>query len=166
MRPDTVRRGADLARAAGADWVIAKLHWGDNYAPVSAEQRYWAQQFADAGYDMVVGSGPHIAQPIEFIGSMPVVYSVGNFVFGTRGRFADYEVPGLGLAVGVELSPDGVNELSVRCLLTDNEVVSYQPRPCTAEEAAAFLPTLHPDLALQDDVGVLPCRCFTRPDDG
>ena len=59
ISPATVRRGAALARAAGADWVIAFVHWGENYQPVNAQQRAAAQEFAAAGYDMVVGSGPH-----------------------------------------------------------------------------------------------------------
>ena len=88
ISPETVRRGAALARAAGADWVIAFVHWGENYQPVNPQQRAAAQEFAAAGYDMVVGSGPHTVQPIELIGSMPVVYSVGNFVFGIPGRWA------------------------------------------------------------------------------
>lgn len=164
FNPETVRRGVDLARAAGAHWVIAHVHWGDNYAPIDGQQRYWAQQLADAGYDMVVGSGPHYAQPIEFIGAMPVVYSVGNFVFGARGRFRDFAVPGLGLAVSVELSPDRAAQLSVRCLLTDNDIVAFQPRPCTPAEAQANLPILNPTMSMHGDVGVLPCGCFARRD--
>ena len=38
---------------------------------------------------MVIGSGPHHVQPIEYVGAMPVLYSVGNFVFGTPGPVAD-----------------------------------------------------------------------------
>ena len=87
LSPKTVQRGVDLARAAGADWVIAYVQWGDNYAQVNDQQRYWAQMLAAAGYDMVLGAGPHIAQPIEFIGSVPIVYSLGNFVYGDSGPF-------------------------------------------------------------------------------
>jgi hypothetical protein len=160
--PEVIQRGAEIARSAGAKWVIAFVHWGDNYTPINGEQRYWAQQFADAGYDMVVGSGPHIAQPIEFIGPMPIIYSVGNFVFGAPGRFAEYRVPGVGLAAGVELSADGAARLAIRCLRTDNAVVRYQPRPCTAAETKANLLPLHPQMAVHEDVGVLPCTCFVR----
>ena len=95
LSPEAVRRGSDLARAAGADWVIAAPHWGDSYAPVQPRQRYWAQLFADAGYDLVVGSGPHIAQQIDHIGEVPVIYSVGNFVYGTASRYASSRSPRL-----------------------------------------------------------------------
>jgi hypothetical protein len=160
--PEAIARGAETARLAGADWVIANVHWGDNYQPINGEQRHWAQQFADAAYDMVVGSGSHSAQPIEFIGSMPVVYSVGNFVFGSPGQFDDIRVPAIGLAVGVELSTEGPAQLTVRCLQSDNDVVGFQPQPCSPSEAQANLPALHPELTLHGDVGVIPCGCFVR----
>jgi hypothetical protein len=163
MTPESIRRGAELARLAGADWVIGFAHWGGNYLPIDRAQRAFAQEFAAAGYDMVVGSGPHSAQPIEYIGRMPVVYSVGNFVFGTPGRWQAYRVPGLGLALDLELGGPQAR-LAVRCLVTDNAVVGFQPRPCSAPEAQGFLPTLNPGLRLQGDVGILPCAgCFVAP---
>jgi hypothetical protein len=162
LSPEAVQRGADLARAAGADWVIAAPHWGDSYAPVQPRQRYWARVFADAGYDLVVGGGPHIAHPIETIGAMPVVYSVGNFVYGTRGRYAKLGIPGYGLSVDITLSRDRGPQVGVRCIVADNRQVSFQPRPCQPGEAQAFLPTLNSQLDLQGDIGILPCTCFSR----
>jgi hypothetical protein len=162
MDPSTVRRSAWLAREAGADWVVAFVHWGDNYAPINSAQRASAGEFAAAGYDMVVGSGPHSAQPIEFIGAMPVAYSVGNFVFGTRGQWAGTGVPGLGLVVELELAPAQTPpRLTARCIVTDNLAVDFQPRPCDPAQTQAFLPTLHPQVRVEGDVGVLPCvGCF------
>jgi hypothetical protein len=162
LSPQRVRRGADLARAAGADWVIATVHWGANYEPVDAQQRHWAQTFADAGYDAVIGTGPHRVQPIEFIGRMPVAYSLGNFVFGTPGRFKQYQLQGFGLILGLELSRSGGTRLSLRCLRTDNDEVDFQPRPCTAEQARSFLPTVHPEVIVDRDRGLLACPCLSR----
>jgi hypothetical protein len=163
LNPEAVQRGADLARAAGADWVIAVVHWGDSYQPVAPRQRYWAETFAAAGYDMVVGSGPHYSQPIELIGSMPVLYSVGNFVYGTKGSYQQRAIPGYGLTASFELSRGGPPRLAVRCIVTDNVAVGFQPRPCTPAEARAFLPTLGADLEVQGDMAVLRCGgCFGR----
>lgn len=160
MTPESIYRGAALARDAGADWVIGFAHWGGNYEPIDREQRRFAQDFADAGYDMVVGSGPHSSQPIEFVGAMPVIYSIGNFVFGTPGRWATNGVPGLGLSVDLELGGPQA-QLSVRCLVTDNVALSFQPRLCSVDEAQQFLPTLNPELDMRGDVGILPCAgCF------
>jgi hypothetical protein len=166
MRPDTVRRSVALARAAGADWVVAVVHWGDNYAPINAAQRALAADLATAGVDLVVGSGPHIVQPIEFIGRVPVVFSVGNFVFGTPGRWLRGGVPGLGLSVELQLSAAHPPQLAVRCIVTDNGVVQFQPRPCDPATTAALMPTLHPGIAVREDVGVLACPDCLRALDG
>lgn len=164
LSPASVARSADLARAAGADWVVAAVHWGKSYATVQPQQRYWAQVFADAGYELVIGSGPHLPQPIELVGSVPVVYSAGNFVYGTNGRFARLGVPGFGLAVGLELGPDRPPRVTVRCLVTDNRATGFQPRYCDAAQTAALLPTLGADLEVQGDVAVLACDCPFRPE--
>lgn len=166
LSPEAVRRGADIAREAGADWVVAAVHWGGSYAPIEAPQRYWAEQFAAAGYDLVVGSGPHIAQPIEIIGSTPVVYSTGNFAYGTNGRYAQLGVPGYGLSAGIEVSRDEGPRLAVRCIQADTQLTGFQPRPCTPAEAQAFLPTLNPQLTVRGDVATLPCApCFAPDED-
>ena len=81
--------GARRAREAGARWVVAFVHWGVNYADVVHAQRRQAALLAEAGYDLAIGHGPHVAQPVEVVGGMPTVYSLGNFVFGTPGRFTD-----------------------------------------------------------------------------
>ncbi|MGQ0574047.1 MAG: CapA family protein [Pseudonocardia sp.] len=163
MSPETIERGAAAARAAGADWVVAFAHWGDNYAPVNPAQQAAAQLFAAAGYDMVVASGPHSTQPIELVGGMPVVYSLGNWVFGTPGRWATNGVQGLGLVAELRLGRDRPAELAVRCLVTDNDVVDFQPRFCDPAQAQAFLPTLSPLLRMDGDTGVLACTdCFVR----
>lgn len=167
LSPETVQRGADLARGAGADWVIATVHWGDNYAPITPQQRYWAQLFADAGYDMVVGSGPRIARPIEFIGSMPVFYGLGHFAFQAPGRDQGAVAPVLGLLVGVDLHRASTPRLSVRCLVTDggapgDPAGADQPRLCDPATARAFLPTLNPGMVLDGDRSLVPCSCFAR----
>jgi hypothetical protein len=162
LSPEAVRRGFDLARAAGADWVIAAPHWGDSYAPVQPRQRYWAQLFADAGYDLVVGSGPHIAQQIDHIGELPVIYSVGNFVYGTAGRYTSLGLPGYGLSADVVLSQDRAPLVGIRCIVADNRQVGFQPRPCEPVEAQTFLPTLDPELDVQGDVGIMDCPCLSR----
>lgn len=153
--PETVQRGIDLARAAGADWVIAFVQWGDNYLPVNAEQRHWARMLVRAGYDAVVGAGSHTAQPISFIDGVPIVYSLGNFAFTTPGRFDSYGVSGRGLILDVELSKTEGVRLSVRCILTNNDVVHYRPRLCGARESARFLKTVSPGIVMDGNQGTL-----------
>ncbi len=153
--PETVQRGVDQARADGADWVIAFVHWGDNYMPINSQQRYWARLMVDAGYDMVIGTGPHVAQKIGFIDGVPIVYSLGNFVFGAPGRFAEYNKSGHGLLVSAELSQtDGIS-LGVRCLITDNELVQFQPTMCSTKQSSRFLPQINSTMVINGNQGVV-----------
>lgn len=146
--------GARRAREAGARWVVAFVHWGLNYADVVHAQRRQVALLAEAGFDLAVGHGPHVAQPVEVVGGMPVVYSLGNFVFGTPGRFTA-DAPGVGLMATTTFGPGGIEELRLHCIRTDNAEVGFQPRPCTLAQADAALRTVHPDIAIEDGVGVL-----------
>ncbi|GEM_PF-1156977 len=143
--PASVQRGIDLARAAGADHVIAFVHWGDNYSEVNDQQRHWAQMFADAGYEAVIGAGSHTAQPVEVVSGIPVYYGLGNFAFGSPGRFSDFGKQGFGLTARVVMTAQGL-EHRVGCLATDNEdeTVAYQARPCTTIETSAAFESLLP----------------------
>ena len=146
--------GARRAREAGASWVVAFVHWGVNYAGVVHAQRTQAARLADAGFDLVVGHGPHVAQPVEVVGGMPVVYSLGNFVFGTPGRFTG-DAPGIGLMATTAFGPDGIEALQLHCIRTNNAEVGFQPWPCTRAQADEVLRTVHPDIAIKDGAGVL-----------
>lgn len=78
---------ADLRRAdALADFVIVAPHWGTEYthAP-SEEQAHWTQLFLENGVDLVLGTHPHVIQPVEWVeddegNRMLVYYSLGNFI--------------------------------------------------------------------------------------
>lgn len=62
--------------------VVAVLHWGTEFQPVpDMQQRYDARLLAQAGTDAIVGHHPHVPQPADSVGSAPVFYSLGNFVF-------------------------------------------------------------------------------------
>ncbi|MEY8331958.1 CapA family protein [Lachnospiraceae bacterium 47-T17] len=67
-----------------SDYVVAFVHWGTegtNY--YGQDQVLLAEQFAQAGADAVIGGHPHCLQGITYIGDVPVIYSLGNFWFGS-----------------------------------------------------------------------------------
>ncbi len=146
---DRIARGIALARAAKADRVIAYVHWGNNYQQVDDLQRQWARLLVRAGYDAVIGSGAHIVQPVEVIDGAPVVFGLGNFVFGTRGRFAEFDALGHGLIATISWTAAGPGTLVLNCLVTDNRKVDFVARTCTPKEAARLFPTVHPGLVIR-----------------
>ncbi|HEX2282162.1 MAG TPA: CapA family protein [Thermomicrobiales bacterium] len=150
----SIARGKEIAIAGGARWTIAFVHWGKNYAPVTNSQRRVAAAFAAAGYDLVIGAHPHVQQPVDVIDGMPVLYSLGNFVFGTPGRFST-DAPGYGLVVRTAIGANGVERIAVSCILTDNAVVAFQPRPCVPEEAQRVVAGLGPRVIWDGTTGVV-----------
>ena len=84
---------ADIQRAeAEADFTIVCPHWGTEYQlKQSKAQMRWAGLFAENGVDLVLGTHPHVIQPIEWVvdektgHEMLVYYSLGNFVNWTSG---------------------------------------------------------------------------------
>lgn len=106
--------GVAASRAAGAEVVIVSLHVFVEMqrAPSSDDRSIVEQVVAGSDVDLVLIHGPHVIQPLEWIGAVPVFWSLGNFVSGmgtsSRGRYADPRtLDGLLAAVRFTERPDG-----------------------------------------------------------
>lgn len=83
---------ADIAEAKlfNPDFIIANMHWGIEYSQIpSKEQRSLARWLIEEGVNIVIGSHPHVVQPMELErkedgSSSLVVYSLGNFISNMR----------------------------------------------------------------------------------
>jgi poly-gamma-glutamate synthesis protein (capsule biosynthesis protein) len=65
-----------------ADVVIVFPHWGREYRPTPVPyQRKLAQEWIDAGADLIVGAHSHIAGAMDDIDGHTVFYSMGNLIF-------------------------------------------------------------------------------------
>lgn len=96
------------------DYVIVYVHWGIEKQDTPEEyQRNLAKQYIDAGADLVVGSHPHVLQGIEYYNGKPIIYSLGNFIFGSQ-----IEATGI---LQVDLSSDGEASLSFLACKTDTD---------------------------------------------
>lgn len=89
------RVAADLKRAGElADFVVVCPHWGKEYVlEQTGAQEDWAEFFTENGADLILGTHPHVIEPIEQITSENgnqalVYYSLGNFVNWTSGTGA------------------------------------------------------------------------------
>ena len=78
---------SDLERAEQmADIVVVFPHWGTEYVLEETEsEQQWAQFFCENGADLIIGTHPHVIQPVKWIESENgnkalVYYSLGNFV--------------------------------------------------------------------------------------
>lgn len=79
---------SDIKRAEQlADFTVVCPHWGTEYVlEQTAEQERWAEIFLENGVDLVIGTHPHVIEPVEMLvdedtgNKMLVYYSIGNFV--------------------------------------------------------------------------------------
>ncbi|MBP5192985.1 MAG: CapA family protein [Eubacterium sp.] len=82
---DKIREDIRKAREL-SDAVIVFPHWGTEYSfEVDESEKEWAEFFADEGVLLVIGSHPHVVEPIEWIegregNKMLCYYSVGNYI--------------------------------------------------------------------------------------
>lgn len=66
------------------DYVIVYIHWGtEKKEEPDTYMRELAKELVSSGADLIVGAHPHVLQGTEYVGGVPVVYSLGNFLFGS-----------------------------------------------------------------------------------
>lgn len=67
---------------ANADVVLVYVHWGLDYdSGTQPRQRDLGHALIEAGADLVVGTGPHVLEPIEAYKDGVILYSMGNFIY-------------------------------------------------------------------------------------
>ena len=89
----------DLAytRELKPDFILVFLHWGNEYELMpSTMQQELAALCRENGADAVIGSHPHVVQPMEYYTAADstqrnhlLVYSLGNYVSNQRDRYRD-----------------------------------------------------------------------------
>ncbi len=109
-----------------SDYVIAFVHWGTegtNY--YEADQVALAEAFVQAGADAIIGGHTHCLQGMSYIGDVPVIYSLGNFWFGST-------------------PTDGVNKKDtaiVQLILASDGGVQFRFIPCVQQNRQTYLVT-------------------------
>ena len=150
MKEDLIAQ--DVARAREeADFVILCPHWGTEYVLEETEaQRRWAQFFLECGVDLVIGTHPHVVEPVEMLtdedgNEMLVYYSLGNYVNATASEERNIGIRMLGAMAEVTISrgEDGevyIEEYSAEPLVTyvsgDKKTISTYPLELFTEEMA------------------------------
>lgn len=73
----------NLAKDAGADYVVVYVHGGEMNTHTPEQWKVTAyHQLVDAGADLVIGNHPHCLQPMEIYHDSIIIYSIGNFCYG------------------------------------------------------------------------------------
>jgi poly-gamma-glutamate synthesis protein (capsule biosynthesis protein) len=122
---------ADVAAARSqAEVVVVTFHWGEELSPSpSPSQRYLAEAAVEAGADLVVGHHPHVLQGLERRGHALVAYSLGNFLFPSRGQAQRTVI----------LHYTATSEGAARAQLVPCVVDDFRPRLATGSEREQIL---------------------------
>jgi hypothetical protein len=90
------RVAADIKALRGqVDWIVVNYHWGEELAKYPGDWQIDLARFTvDQGADLVVGHHPHVLQGAEVYKGRPIVYSLGNFIFGGN-SISDYDTAAL-----------------------------------------------------------------------
>ena len=63
------------------DVLIVAMHWGVEYTHIPTEyEEDMAKYLSDNGVDIIIGTHPHVIQPVKWINNTLVFYSLGNFI--------------------------------------------------------------------------------------
>lgn len=135
-RPGVARMDRKTVQAAiralrpRVDVLIVSFHWGRNYMDRIDMQQRFARLAIDAGASLVVGHHPHVPQGVELYKGVPILYSLGNFAFGSSGRW-ELAAPILrhGWVADITLSGKQLSGVRLRAIATDNAATDYQARP-------------------------------------
>jgi poly-gamma-glutamate capsule biosynthesis protein CapA/YwtB (metallophosphatase superfamily) len=113
----------DIRKAkASADYVVVSFHWGAECATFPKPYQVNVAHMAiDAGADVVVGHHPHVLQGIEHYKGRLILYSLGNYTFGSMSKNAD-----ISMMARIVLD-SGVREVELFPLNVKNSEVRYQP---------------------------------------
>jgi hypothetical protein len=112
-------------------FVVAFPHWGSNYSFKTSAQTEMGHDLINAGADIVIGHGSHMMQEVERYQDKWIIYSLGNMVFGSPGRYASADGPPYGLIFELSLEDTGAAvraDFRLYPIFTNNLVTNYQSR--------------------------------------
>ena len=130
--------GCKRLRDEGADIIVAFMHAGaeKTYVPTK-RQTALAHAAVKGGADVVVGTHPHVLQPIEVYQGSVILYSIGNFCFGGNRNPSDKDT------VIAQLTVSGTGEdrswkmsYIPCCVSSVSNRNDYRPTPYPPDTAA------------------------------
>ncbi len=91
------------------DFLIVSFHWGIQLADYPRDNDVAiAKELIDNGADCIMGHHPHVLQGIEFYKDRPIVYSLGNFIFGSKNERTSQT-----MIFNMEINKDGIINTSI-----------------------------------------------------
>lgn len=143
----TVKEDIDRVRDK-VDVLMVAMHWGIEYTHEPTEyEKDMALYLASLGVDIIIGTHPHVIQPVTWIDDTLVIYSLGNFIS------AQYQDENYNKMVGLMTSLDIIktkrgNDVDIKIDNVNNELVytyykgyrNFKVIPFSNENIVNYLP--------------------------
>ncbi len=132
------------------DVLIVSVHWGDNYVGISDAQKSAGRWLTSLGVDVVAGHHSHDVQGVEVRGRRVILYSLGNYAWGTPGR----RHMRIGLLARLRIAPrkgktpGRLRGVELLPIVTQNRIVRFQPRRLRLRELGWLDKLLKPSRSL------------------
>ena len=130
---------ADVAAARRrADIVVVSFHWGqEGKTELRDYQTLLAHAAIDSGASVVLGHHPHVLQGVERYKDGMIIYSLGNFAFGSYSKTATRSVIAL-----FGFRNRKLHDLHLVPIDVNNVEVVFQPRPLVGHDATEVVEQL------------------------
>lgn len=99
---EAIKKDIEKAKSLGVDLISVNMHWGNEYRlKPTAEQENLADFLFQNGVDLILGSHPHVLEPMEKReitledGTKKddfLIYSLGNFVSGQNKEYTNHSI--------------------------------------------------------------------------
>jgi len=100
------------------------MHWGEEYRHIpTSDQKEIAKYLSSLGANIVIGTHPHVIEPIEWIDDTLVIYSLGNLI-SSQSTKDDY-ARRIGLLANVDIIKTTVEDRSEIKLTNLNTQLVY-----------------------------------------
>lgn len=119
---ETVKKDISLLKDK-VDLLMVAMHWGVEYELIPNEyQKDMANFLASLGVDIIIGTHPHVIQPIEWIDDTLVIYSLGNFISAHEVINMDNRV-GLMSSIDITKTVSKDNKIDIKLDNLNNELL-------------------------------------------
>ena len=136
------------------DILIVAMHWGVEYAEEPTQYEIdMANYLSSLGVDIIIGTHPHVIEPITWIDNTLVIYSLGNFISAQyQNKYSCYNYRcTVGLMSSLEITKTVNNtEEKIEIGNIDNELIytyynqstwrGYKVIPFSNQEIIKYLP--------------------------
>ncbi len=135
----------DIAKVKkeGAQLIVVEFHWGvEKETAPDSNQITLGHLAIEEGADIVVGSHPHVIQPIEKYKGRYIVYSLANFCFGGNSTPSDMQTfifQQTFTVTGNEVTKNDDITIIPCQVSSEAGYNNYQPTPVKGEEADQIL---------------------------